>query len=250
VADRFAVIADIHGNSWALEAVLEDVRGKGITRLVNLGDVFYGPLKPFETHKMLSDARIGVTISGNGDRMLYEATSEEVEANPTISFDLRDLGAEPVAWLKGMPKTATVDGEILLCHGTPQSDTTYLLEDVSSGHPAVLREEEIFERLGSVKESVVCCGHSHVPRVVYLSNGQLIVNPGSVGLPAYDHDTPVMHYMESYAPHASYAILEKSARGWNASIHRVAYDWNEAARQARSLGRDDWARGIASGRMP
>lgn len=249
MANRLGIIADLHGNAWALEAVLEDARGKEVTRLVNLGDVFYGPLRPLETHKMLAGIDIAVTISGNVDRLLHEASDEEVRANPTLAFDLQDLGAEPVAWLQTLHATATLDGEIFLCHGTPQSDTTYLLEDISSGHPIVLPEEKIRERLGPVSETVVLCAHSHVPRVVYLSTGQLIVNPGSVGLPAYNQDTPHTHYMESYAPHASYAILEKTARGWNATIRRVAYDWNQAAQQAHSRGREDWARGIATGRM-
>ena len=248
--DRLGVIADIHGNSWALEAVLKDASDKGVTRLVSLGDILYGPLNPLETYRILAEREIAVTISGNMDRLLHEASDEEIKANPTLSFVLRELSTEPaVAWLTSLPPTAILDEEIVLCHGTPSSDTTYLLEDVSSGHPVVLPEEKISERLGPIKESVVCCAHSHVPRVVQLSTGQLIVNPGSVGLPAYSQDTPAMHYMESYAPHASYAILEKSAWGWNASIHRVAYDWNEAALQARALGREDWARAIATGRV-
>ena len=47
--------------------------------------------------------------------------------------------------------------------------------------------------------------------------------------------------METYSPHASYAILEKRRAGWDVALHRVVYDWNEAARQARSLGAEDWA---------
>jgi diadenosine tetraphosphatase ApaH/serine/threonine PP2A family protein phosphatase len=142
-----------------------------------------------------------------------------------------------------------LDGEVFLCHGTPSSDTTYLLEDVRSGHPVLRAEDEILELLGSVREPVILCGHSHIPRVVRLGNGQLIVNPGSVGLPAYDDDKPVKHFMETYSPHASYAILEKSSVSWEVSLHRVVYDWDEAARQALSIGAEDWAQGIATGRM-
>jgi hypothetical protein len=55
--------------------------------------------------------------------------------------------------------------------------------------------------------------------------------------------------METYSAHASYAVVEKGPAGWGVELHRVAYDWNEAARQARSLGAEDWAQGIATGRM-
>jgi len=64
-------------------------------------------------------------------------------------------------------------------------------------------------------------------------------------LPAYDDDAPVPHVMESFSPHARYATME----GSTISFHHVEYDWNTAARKASELGREDWARGIATGRM-
>jgi predicted phosphodiesterase len=249
VPDRIALLADIHGNSWALAAVLDDVHRHGVTRVVDLGDVLYGPLNPLATFQQLAAVQIPVTISGNMDRLVHASSAGEIEANPTLAFVLRDLGPEPVAWLKTLPGTATLDDEIFLCHGTPASDDEYLLEDVSSCRPFVFPEAEILRRLGRVNHRVILCAHSHIPRVVHLSTGQLIVNPGSVGLAAYDQNVPHMHYMESYAPHACYAILEKGAHGWNVSLHRVAYDWTAAARRASELGREDWARGIATGRM-
>jgi len=111
-------------------------------------------------------------------------------------------------------------------------------------------EAEIVRDLGdAARWPVILCGHTHVPRLIQLKNGPLILNPGSVGLPAYDDDLPVPHFMETFSPHASYAILEKSAHGWTASFHRVAYDWTAAANRARELGRADWAQGIEFGRM-
>jgi hypothetical protein len=55
--------------------------------------------------------------------------------------------------------------------------------------------------------------------------------------------------METYSPHAQYAILEKSLSGWDVSFHRVAYDHGAAAAAARKLNGEDWARGIEAGRM-
>jgi diadenosine tetraphosphatase ApaH/serine/threonine PP2A family protein phosphatase len=139
----------------------------------------------------------------------------------------------------------------LLCHGSPSSDTTYLLEDVSHGRPLVRPDSEIRRDLGdSARFPVVLCGHTHVPRLVQLgAAGPLILNPGSIGLPAYDDDTPIPHFMETFSPHASYAVLEKRSRGWSASFHRVPYDSTAAANRARELGRNDWAQGIQFGRM-
>lgn len=249
MAARIAVLADIHGNLPALTAVLTDVRRREITRLVNLGDSFYGPLWPRETFATLLDAAMKMTIAGNVDRLLHQARPQDLVANPTLAFVIDELGPEPISWTESLPPTASLDGQMFLCHGSPASDTTYLLEDVSTGRAQVLSDSEIRERLGNVGEPVVLCAHSHVPRAVHLSTGQLVVNPGSVGLPAYDQPDPDFHVMESYAPHACYAILESSERGWNATHLRLTYDWEQAASRAASLGREDWAHALRTGRM-
>jgi predicted phosphodiesterase len=80
---------------------------------------------------------------------------------------------------------------------------------------------------------------------VRLTSGTIIVNPGSVGLPAYEDDHPVHHVMESFSPHTRYAVIDGSA----ISFHQVEYDWNAAAAKARELKREDWARGLEAGRM-
>lgn len=247
--EKLGVIADIHGNALALEAVLRDAHQRGVSRFVNLGDVLYGPLQPLETYRILQRTNVLATIAGNQDRKIVEATADHLKTNPTLAFVTTNLGSQPIAWLCSLPATAVIGGRVFLCHGTPTSDTTYFLEDVSSGRPVARAEHAIIELLGSTREPVILCGHTHIPRMVQLSGGQLVVNPGSVGLPAYDDDVPVKHFMETHTPHASYAVLEESSAGWDVSFHRIAYRSDEAAKQARDLDREDWARGIATGRM-
>ena len=247
---QLGIIADIHGNSRALEAVLDDARRRGIREFVDLGDVLYGPLEPRRTYDLLQTVNLIAGVSGNQDRFVRDADGTARAKVPTLDFVVEDLGQEPIDWLRALPPTAVVAGEILLCHGSPTSDTTYLLENISAGRPLVRVEEEIIAELGAaVKWPVILCGHTHVPRLVQVTNGSLILNPGSVGLPAYDDDAPIPHYMETFSPHASYAVLEKSSAGWGASFHRVPYDWHRAAARARELGRADWGQGIEFGRM-
>ena len=159
---------------------------------------------------------------------------------------IRDLGADAIEWLRGLPATAVFEDEVLLCHGSPTDDLCYLLEDVTSGHPQVRDEEEIVRLLAGAAQPVIVCGHTHIPRLVRLANGQTIVNPGSVGLVAYSDDKPVPHAMENYSPDASYAILEKTSSGWDATFRSVPYDTREASRTAAELGRSDWAYQIAT----
>ncbi|WP_428310265.1 metallophosphoesterase family protein [Hydrocarboniphaga sp.] len=243
---RVALLSDIHGNALALEAVLLDVAGERVDVLMNLGDIFYGPLWPRRTWELLRTLD-AVTIVGNEDRLLFEATTEHSASHPTIAYNLRDLGDTPIEWMRELPATTQVD-EIYACHGTPHSDTTYLLEDISSGDAVLLGETAIRARLGAIDRRVVVCGHSHTPRAITLGDGTLIVNPGSVGLPAYDDDLPLPHRMQTGTPHARWALLEKTAQGWRAELRSTAYDYERAARQAETLQRRDWALWLRSGR--
>jgi len=249
VTARLAILADIHANVWALDAVLEHAKSHGAEAFVNLGDTLYGPLKPHATYERLMHENVLVTIQGNQDRLIYEASERDLAHIPTLAYVIRDLGEEPIHWLSGLPKTATLGSDVFLCHGTPGSDMIYLLEDIMDGLPEVRSEGAIRELLAGVHQPVVLCGHTHIPRVVELANGQLVVNPGSIGVPAYDDVDPVRYRMQTFSPHACYAILEKNGSGWNVSLERVAYDHHAAAECARTLGREDWAQGIGTGRM-
>ena len=137
---RLAILADIHANVWALDAVLEHAKGRGVDAFVNLGDTLYGPLKPHATYERLMHETVLVTIQGNQDRLIYEASERDLAHIPTLAYVIRDLGEEPIHWLSGLPKTATLGNDVFLCHGTPGSDMIYLLEDIMDGLPEVRSE--------------------------------------------------------------------------------------------------------------
>lgn len=244
---RFAALADIHGNVWALEAVLDHARRRGVDQFVNLGDVLYGPLQPEETFRRLQSETVLATVAGNEDRIIVAAPTHDLDRNQTLRFAVDALSTEAVDWLRQLPATTVLNGEVLLCHGSPGDDTVYLLEDVCSGAALVRSDMEVRRLLDGATHPLVLCGHSHLPRLVRLEGGPVIVNPGSVGLPAYEDDLPVHHRMETGTPHSSYAILERTADGWDVEFNRVTYDWEEAARCARSRGREDWARALLTG---
>ena len=93
------------------------------------------------------------------------------------------------------------------------------------------------------------CGHSHLPRTVELPDGRLIINPGSVGLPAYSDTVAVLpHAMETGSPHARYAVIERADAGWRVEHVAVPYDWEAASLAAASNGRTDWAEWLRTGR--
>jgi predicted phosphodiesterase len=141
-----------------------------------------------------------------------------------------------------------VDGAILVCHGTPSEDRTYFLEEVERGRIVRAPAAVIEARAAGAQQGLIVCGHSHQPGVHLLADGRLVVNPGSVGLQAYDDDHPSFHVVETGSPHARYALCERTRGGWNVSFRCVEYEHGQAAAAARRNGREDWARWLSTGR--
>jgi len=242
---QVAVVSDIHGNRWACEAVLEDIERRDIQHIANLGDVLYGPLDPAGTARTLIKLDIP-TVRGNEDRIIV--ASPEIDDSPTLRYVRESLNAEHLQWLETLEMTAVVHQDFFLCHGTPERDDEYLLHKVSATGVSLRTSDELTSKLSSLAQPVLLCGHDHVLHTVYLPDGKLIVNPGSVGLPAYTDDAPFSHAMETGSPHARYSIVSRSGAGWRIENVAVPYDWHAAANVALENGRPDWAEWIRTGR--
>ncbi|WP_380873831.1 DNA methylase [Sphingomonas sp. DBB INV C78] len=237
---KLAVLSDIHGNLPALEAVIADAEGRGCDSFVNLGDSLSGPLWPRETADRLM-ALGWPTLAGNHERQLLTTPVERMI--PSDSYAIAELAPHHLEWLASLPQTIAWSDDLFLCHGTPDSDITYFLEDVGEegAYPASL--DAMRKRTGGRPEPMILCGHTHIPRVLWL-DGQIIANPGSVGLPAYSDDRPLPHVMETGTPHARYAIVENG----EVDLIEVLYDFVAASEKAREAGRRDWAFALRTGR--
>lgn len=242
---RFAAIADIHGNALALEAVLADIRALDITDIVNLGDCLSGPLEAGRTADILLSLDMP-TVRGNHDRYLIALDAGAMHEWEADAFG--QLAPTHLHWLRGLPPALVWRDEIFLCHATPGDDNRYWLEGVSrDGHVHLKPRAEIEALAEGVGQSLILCGHSHLPRAMALSDGRLIVNPGSVGCPAYDDVAPFYHRVEAGTPFAAYAVIEKVAGTWLPTFRQVAYDHGAMSVLAASKGRHDWSRGLATG---
>lgn len=246
---RFAAIADVHGNAAALEAVLEDIatQGIGTAEIVNLGDCLSGPLEAGRAADRLVALHL-VTVRGNHDRYLIEHAEEAMHNWEADAF--AQLTPEHLDWLRGLPFSRVFRDDVYLCHATPRDDGTYWLDTVSPEGEVIARPiAEVEAFADGIPQSLILCGHTHLPRAVQISGGRLIVNPGSVGCPAYDDDKPNFHKVEAGSPLASYAICEKTASGWSITFRLVPYDHMSQSRLAADNGRADWAAGLATGRL-
>ncbi len=267
---KLAIISDIHGNLNALQEVLRDADRAGVQQIFNLGDTLGGPLASARTADLLMQRNIPM-IAGNHERQLLTLPSHKLNRSDTCTAS--EITAAHHAWLASAPPTQWLSKDVFACHGTPSSDLEYWLETITDDfgqHGSIgMRTAslpEVVQRLGSGphtdRASLVLCGHTHVPRVVQVQvpGGSMsdeprtqraitIVNPGSVGLPAYGDVHPYQHYAETGSPHARYAIIEKSAHGWHTELRSVAYDVEPMARMAEQRDRPDWAIALRTGCM-
>jgi putative phosphoesterase len=241
---RIAVVSDIHGNLVALEAVVRDFARRGVDMVVNLGDSLSGPLLPLETAQFLM-GQDWVHLAGNHERQVL--TGGPGKWNRSDEFTHSQLSSTELAWMASLKPNEPLDRDVFLCHGTPNSDIEYFLETVEVAQVRAATLGEIEARLGEIKATLVLCGHTHVPRSVRSSKGHLIVNPGSVGLPAFDDIRPHPHVIETGSPDARYALVERIADSWVSNLIAVPYNHMTMASLARERNRDAWAHALSSG---
>jgi predicted phosphodiesterase len=161
---RVAALYDIHGNFFALQAALREVRAAHVDLVVIGGDVLPGPM-PRETLDCLLALEVPVRfIHGNGDRLVVtHLAGGDIGEVPEsfrdmIHWTARQLSAEQRRIIERWPATHQCDmpelGTILFCHATPRNDTEIFT--------ALTAEERLISVFADVKASVVVCGHTHI----------------------------------------------------------------------------------------
>ena len=225
-----AVISDVHSNIEALGAVLEDVRRRGIGRILFLGDaVGYGP-SPNECVELLKEV-CEVMLAGNHDRAVTGDTPIEYfneNARAAVLWTRGRMSPENIALLRSLDiiKILEPDG-LCLVHSTPRRPEAW-------HYIITLADAEVNFRY--FEQKVCLLGHSHTPfivektpagelvlhreRVRFSVSSRYIINAGSVGQPR-DRD-----------PRAAYAVLTPDG----AEIVRVDYDIGETQRKMREAG--------------
>ncbi len=211
--------------------------------IVNLGDCVSGPLWSRETAELLQSLAIH-TVRGNHDRVVGEGASPAMGASDRFASDR--VTEMQRCWLAQLPFTLEI-GAAGCIHANPRDDLDYLIDDVADGRLLLAKPQAISARLGDWRHRLILCGHSHQPRVIRLPEGSMIVNPGSVGCPAYLDPGSPAHISETGAPHARFALLTVRPKDIRTELIAVEYDWDDAAATAEKHGRPDWARALRTG---
>jgi predicted phosphodiesterase len=242
---RFAAIADVHGNHFALEAVVADISAQGISDIVNLGDMVSGPLDARRTVEIMMGMG-AVCVRGNHDRYVTDYALDDMYPSDRLAHS--QLEPAQMEWLRALPFSTIYRDEVYLVHATPDDDNTYWMEAVTpEGIVHMAAIEDIEEKAEGITQSLILCAHTHIARSVRLRDGRTIVNPGSVGGPGYRDVTPYPHTLEVGTPDACYAILDSSAGRWQVTFRQVPYDHQAMAELALKNGRPEWASALATG---
>lgn len=231
---RLAVISDIHGNYFALEHVLEDIRRQGIEQIVCLGDAIQGGAQPAETIQCLRKLGFPV-VMGNADDWLltavetspHEQTSEQQRA--VRDWSLAQLSSEDLAYIRQFQPTIEIPlegGKKLLCfHGSPHSYDDILLPDTP--------DETFRQLLGGFDATLLTGGHTHTQQLRRLGNAWYF-NPGSVSL-AYNWE--LSKEGQRVDPWADYAIVTSEGNCFGITFRHVPFDVVELSRIMRASGR-------------
>jgi len=242
---RIAAISDVHGNLLALDAVLADIEARSVDLTVNLGDLLSGALQPRETGERLMALGL-ITVRGNHERQVLTIAPDRMGASDRLAYDTMTPAQRD--WFESLPPTAEPAPGVLAFHGTPTDDLTELLETVEPGGARPATQEEVLSRLGAEADRpLLLCGHTHLQRAMRLPSGGVVVNPGSVGWPAYADDYPYPYVMQAGSPHARYAIADDSNGPWTWEFRAVEYDWTTAAALAEDHGHPDVAIALRTG---
>lgn len=177
---KFAVLADIHGNEYALKAVLEELQKAGINELLLLGDYvgyYYSARKILELIRQWDFK----AIKGNHEKLLFRAiVSPSFLEEITVKYGsghksaLELLPESDLAFLRALPEHlefSVNNLNILMCHGAPWDPDEYVYPDV---------DESILQKYDDYDFDYIFYGHTHYA-CEHQRGDMRIINPGSVG---------------------------------------------------------------------
>ncbi|WP_142558104.1 metallophosphoesterase family protein [Streptococcus mitis] len=219
---KIAILSDIHGNTTALAGVLEDAKNLGATEYWLLGDIFLPGPGANDLVALLKGLPITASVRGNWDDCVLEALDgqygledpQEIQLLRMTQYLMERLNPEQIDWLRNLPMVAKKEVEGLrfsLSHNLPEKNY--------GGDLLVENGTEKFDQLLDEATDVAVYGHVHKQLLRYGSQGQQIINPGSIGMPYFDWNGLKNH-------RAQYALLEvENGELVNIQFRKVVYDY-------------------------
>jgi predicted phosphodiesterase len=211
------MISDLHGNTYALEKTLEDIKKRSVDQIICLGDVATLGPDPMGVMDLLKTINCPNIMGNHDEFMIYPESLKYYKTAPFIIDSVEatriSLSNPYVEFINSFQKNLEYKisdtQSVLFYHGSPDSNTQNILPNTS--------EKELEEAYGKYKFNVFVGGHTHVQMMVPFK-GSMIVNTGSVGLPFeefVDGKEPVI--LET----AEYATVAFDEYGTHIEFHHV-----------------------------
>jgi len=236
---RLAVMADVHANLAALEAVLEDVLTREVDRRVCLGDLVGYNAQPSECIALVRE-HVDDIVVGNHDLAVaerHDAPGTHKTARAVQDWTRACVSEEDRDWLSGLERRVSGEGWMGVhgCYLNQHHVEGYVTRTMVPANLEAIATNDAWPKVGF-------CGHTHIPITAHRRMGSVVelsvsrvrwprdaesvlVNPGAIGQPR-DGDW-----------RASYAIVDLEAR--TVETIRVRYDLEATIRVMKEAGLPD-----------
>jgi len=208
---KLAIIADIHGNADALEAVLDKVDQNNVDQVIIAGDLVGYYFEPERVLKLLEPWPT-LVVRGNHEEYLSRARTDKkfLESltsryGPGIKIALEQLSIDKLDFLTSLPHPISINiegSQFLICHGSPWDLNQYIYPDANLS---------LFDQCANGREDYIVLGHTHYSLLQTVEKTK-IINPGSVGQPRNNQ------------PGAHWVLLDMDNK--SCSFHIESYDIN------------------------
>jgi putative phosphoesterase len=234
---RIGLVADIHGNAWALQLVLEALEHSGVDELVCLGDMAVLGPEPASVIDILRERSVP-TVAGNTDlwlvpRQVLPADVPDSEQSRTLTeWTAEQIGDDRLKWIGNLPgviERQIAGMTLLFCHSSPERT-----DDLITRLPI-----DIVERFGA---DVICTAHTHRQGQGLIGDVKWI-NPGSVGLPGVGPGDGIpIHVAPTWV---EYAVIDITSTGIESTFCRLQIDITMMTEAATRFGMPhlDWWKG-------
>lgn len=209
---KIAVLADIHGNLTAFNAVLKKIKELKIDKIIVAGDHISDCPSPTQILDRLMSPEF-ICIKGNRENYILSEDSETSWPNyrqmDSITWTKKQLNKRHMDWIENLEEQRVISFEhcdsIRVVHGSTDDICEHLYKE---------KPKRLQEVLNCIDENVLICGHSHLTWSINIED-RLVINPGSVGV-SFNNSVS-----------ADFAILNWEESGWNASHISVPYNIEE-----------------------
>ena len=199
---RVAVLADIHANLGALEAVLADIAAVGVEETVVLGDIVgYGPDPAGCIERIMALPQVRAVLGNHEAGILddaYFAVADNFnrQARAALEWTRSQLSPAHLAYLRGLRHRVHIAPGVIGVHGTLDAPASfdYHFHERADGNGLILTESlaGTFSAMTPFNAKACLCGHSHLPVVFFADGNPVRLNFGN--LPSFS----VSHYGERF----------------------------------------------------